>query len=235
MVHPWCTQVFVHWELSILVKSALSKVTQLDLQTRPPPGACSGVMLKSHQSKAGGLRLFQGEEFIASVLVPPAGQKKTCIISIHGSVHSCLDHFSGQLDTPKLHVLWFCTLVPSHKMSWKEECMDPPPCFIQHLDHLVLTVKSTEDTVAFYSKVLGTEVVTFKVTLEDRLNSGLGELELQFWVSDWSLWFSARISGALPWGGDGRTNTSCRPSGFDFHRIKLSQRKIQTMFQKKSK
>ncbi|PKK26936.1 glyoxalase domain containing 5 [Columba livia] len=47
-------------------------------------------------------------------------------------------------------------------MSWKEECMDPPPCFIQHLDHLVLTVKSTEDTVAFYSKVLGTEVVTFK-------------------------------------------------------------------------
>ncbi|KAK2527397.1 hypothetical protein Q9233_007929, partial [Columba guinea] len=116
--------------------------------------------------------------------------------------HSCLDHFSGQLDTPKLHVLWFCTLVSSDKMSWKEECMDPPPCFIQHLDHLVLTVKSTEDTVAFYSKVLGTEVVTFKVTLEDRLNSGLGELELQFWVSDWSLWFSARISGALPWGGD---------------------------------
>ncbi|NXX17364.1 GLOD5 protein, partial [Podargus strigoides] len=47
-------------------------------------------------------------------------------------------------------------------MSWKEECMNPPPCFIQRLDHLVLTVKSIEDTVAFYSKVLGMEVVTFK-------------------------------------------------------------------------
>lgn len=49
-------------------------------------------------------------------------------------------------------------------MSWKEECVSPPSCFIQRLDHLVLTVKSIEDTVAFYSKVLGMEVVTFKVT-----------------------------------------------------------------------
>ncbi|KAF1674165.1 GLOD5 protein, partial [Pygoscelis papua] len=48
------------------------------------------------------------------------------------------------------------------EMSWKEECMNPPPCFIRQLDHLVLTVKSIEDTVAFYSKVLGMEVVTFK-------------------------------------------------------------------------
>ncbi|NXY19968.1 GLOD5 protein, partial [Atrichornis clamosus] len=47
-------------------------------------------------------------------------------------------------------------------MSWKEEGTSPPPCFIQQLDHLVLTVKSIEDTVAFYSKVLGMEVVTFK-------------------------------------------------------------------------
>ena len=48
-------------------------------------------------------------------------------------------------------------------MSWKEKSMNPPPCFIQSLDHLVFTVKSIEDTVAFYSKVLGMEVVTFKV------------------------------------------------------------------------
>ncbi|KAM9274223.1 glyoxalase domain-containing protein 5 [Morus bassanus] len=54
-------------------------------------------------------------------------------------------------------------LVPSPElMYWKEECMSPPSCLIQQLDHLVLTVKSTEDTVAFYSKVLGMEVVTFK-------------------------------------------------------------------------
>ncbi|NXF79653.1 GLOD5 protein, partial [Sclerurus mexicanus] len=47
-------------------------------------------------------------------------------------------------------------------MSWKEERVSPPSCFIQRLDHLVLTVKSIENTVAFYSKVLGMEVVTFK-------------------------------------------------------------------------
>ncbi|NXD30659.1 GLOD5 protein, partial [Spelaeornis formosus] len=47
-------------------------------------------------------------------------------------------------------------------MSWKEKGTSPPSCFIQRLDHLVLTVKSIEDTVAFYSKVLGMEVVTFK-------------------------------------------------------------------------
>lgn len=33
---------------------------------------------------------------------------------------------------------------------------------IDHLDHLVLTVKSIEATCAFYTKVLGMEVVTFK-------------------------------------------------------------------------
>ncbi|NXR12444.1 GLOD5 protein, partial [Semnornis frantzii] len=48
------------------------------------------------------------------------------------------------------------------RMSWKEKQASPPPCFIQRLDHLVLTVKSIEDTVAFYSKVLGMQVVTFK-------------------------------------------------------------------------
>ncbi|NXH49027.1 GLOD5 protein, partial [Dicaeum eximium] len=47
-------------------------------------------------------------------------------------------------------------------MASKEEDMSTPSCFIQSLDHLVLTVKSIEDTVAFYSKVLGMEVVTFK-------------------------------------------------------------------------
>uniref|UniRef100_A0A8C9NUW3 Glyoxalase domain-containing protein 5 n=1 Tax=Serinus canaria TaxID=9135 RepID=A0A8C9NUW3_SERCA len=47
-------------------------------------------------------------------------------------------------------------------MAWKERGTSPPSCFIQRLDHLVLTVKSIEDTVAFYSKVLGMEVVTFK-------------------------------------------------------------------------
>ncbi|NXG73215.1 GLOD5 protein, partial [Baryphthengus martii] len=47
-------------------------------------------------------------------------------------------------------------------MSWKKDHRSPPSCFVQRLDHLVLTVKSIEDTVAFYSKVLGMEVVTFK-------------------------------------------------------------------------
>lgn len=62
----------------------------------------------------------------------------------------------------------FCFSMPApspESMAWREEGRSPPPCFIQRLDHLVLTVKSIEDTVAFYSKVLGMEVVTFKVTL----------------------------------------------------------------------
>ncbi|KAK6491115.1 glyoxalase domain-containing protein 5-like [Huso huso] len=37
-----------------------------------------------------------------------------------------------------------------------------PPLRIQGLDHLVLTVRSIEETTGFYSKVLGMEVVTFK-------------------------------------------------------------------------
>lgn len=73
-------------------------------------------------------------------------------------------------------------------MSWKEKSMNPPPCFIQHLDHLVLTVKSIEDTVAFYSKVLGMEVVTFKVTGAKQA-LGLRGLELQSCTGAWSLWF----------------------------------------------
>lgn len=36
------------------------------------------------------------------------------------------------------------------------------PVDISHLDHLVLTVKSVPDTVNFYTKVLGMEVITFK-------------------------------------------------------------------------
>ncbi|KAJ8338363.1 hypothetical protein SKAU_G00373290 [Synaphobranchus kaupii] len=36
------------------------------------------------------------------------------------------------------------------------------PVRINRLDHLVLTVKSVPDTLAFYSKVLGMEIVTFK-------------------------------------------------------------------------
>uniref|UniRef100_A0A3B3QGM1 Glyoxalase domain-containing protein 5 n=1 Tax=Paramormyrops kingsleyae TaxID=1676925 RepID=A0A3B3QGM1_9TELE len=36
------------------------------------------------------------------------------------------------------------------------------PIRISKLDHLVLTVKSISDTIAFYSSVLGMEVITFK-------------------------------------------------------------------------
>ncbi|KAM3940502.1 glyoxalase domain-containing protein 5 [Leptodactylus fuscus] len=36
------------------------------------------------------------------------------------------------------------------------------PFHIKHLDHLVLTVRSIPDTVGFYTRVLGMDVVTFK-------------------------------------------------------------------------
>lgn len=90
MVHPWCTQGFVHRELSILVALALSEVTQLVLQIWPQPGLWHAQV---PPKQSGGLRPLQGGEFIASVLVPPAGQKKTRLISIHSSFHSCLDRF----------------------------------------------------------------------------------------------------------------------------------------------
>ncbi|XP_039345067.1 glyoxalase domain-containing protein 5 isoform X2 [Mauremys reevesii] len=47
-------------------------------------------------------------------------------------------------------------------MSSQEKREGPHPCLICRLDHLVLTVKSIEDTIGFYSKILGMEVVTFK-------------------------------------------------------------------------
>nr|XP_033799792.1 glyoxalase domain-containing protein 5 [Geotrypetes seraphini] len=46
--------------------------------------------------------------------------------------------------------------------SWRDYSKGPSPFVIDQLDHLVLTVKNIEDTIAFYSKVLGMEVVTFK-------------------------------------------------------------------------
>ncbi|CAJ1058051.1 glyoxalase domain-containing protein 5 [Xyrichtys novacula] len=36
------------------------------------------------------------------------------------------------------------------------------PVEVSHLDHLVLTVKNVQNTVNFYSSVLGMEVITFK-------------------------------------------------------------------------
>ncbi|XP_074133741.1 glyoxalase domain-containing protein 5-like isoform X2 [Sminthopsis crassicaudata] len=37
-----------------------------------------------------------------------------------------------------------------------------PSCLVHGLDHLVMTVKSIEETSSFYSRALGMEVVTFK-------------------------------------------------------------------------
>lgn len=44
-------------------------------------------------------------------------------------------------------------------VKFKSSC----PVEVSHLDHLVLTVKNVPDTIKFYTSVLGTEVVTFKV------------------------------------------------------------------------
>ncbi|XP_044538544.1 glyoxalase domain-containing protein 5 [Gracilinanus agilis] len=38
----------------------------------------------------------------------------------------------------------------------------PASCLVQGIDHLVMTVKSIEESAAFYSKALGMQVVTFK-------------------------------------------------------------------------
>ncbi|XP_071363037.1 glyoxalase domain-containing protein 5 [Trachinotus anak] len=36
------------------------------------------------------------------------------------------------------------------------------PVEVSHLDHMVITVKSVQDTINFYTSVLGMEVITFK-------------------------------------------------------------------------
>ncbi|XP_003939592.1 glyoxalase domain-containing protein 5 [Saimiri boliviensis] len=53
----------------------------------------------------------------------------------------------------------------SEKQSWRDSSQTPPPSLICRLDHIVMTVKSIEDTTMFYSKILGTKIITFK---EDR-------------------------------------------------------------------
>ncbi|KAM9330304.1 glyoxalase domain-containing protein 5 [Gastrophryne carolinensis] len=57
--------------------------------------------------------------------------------------------------------------VPRHLVRFLSQA----PIQIKRLDHLVLTVKRIEDTVAFYTRVLGMEVVTFK---GDRKALGFG-------------------------------------------------------------
>lgn len=47
--------------------------------------------------------------------------------------------------------------------SRRNSSQTPSPCLIHRLDHIVMTVKSIEDTTMFYSKILGMEVTTFKV------------------------------------------------------------------------
>nr|XP_034963003.1 glyoxalase domain-containing protein 5 isoform X2 [Zootoca vivipara] len=48
------------------------------------------------------------------------------------------------------------------EMSQERSGKAAPPGLIHRLDHLVMTVRSIEDTAAFYSRVLGMEVVSFK-------------------------------------------------------------------------
>ncbi|XP_075813850.1 glyoxalase domain-containing protein 5 [Microtus pennsylvanicus] len=44
----------------------------------------------------------------------------------------------------------------------KNSSQTPSPGLIHRLDHVVMTVRSIEDTITFYSKILGMEVTTFK-------------------------------------------------------------------------
>ncbi|XP_049622864.1 glyoxalase domain-containing protein 5 [Suncus etruscus] len=49
----------------------------------------------------------------------------------------------------------------SETQSWRNSSQTPP-CLIHSLDHIVMTVKSIQETIKFYSKILGMEVRTFK-------------------------------------------------------------------------
>ncbi|XP_066106599.1 glyoxalase domain-containing protein 5 [Saccopteryx bilineata] len=50
----------------------------------------------------------------------------------------------------------------SEKQSWRHSSQTAFPCLIHRLDHIVMTVKSIKDTIMFYSKILGTEIIAFK-------------------------------------------------------------------------
>uniref|UniRef100_A0A8C8RI45 Glyoxalase domain-containing protein 5 n=1 Tax=Pelusios castaneus TaxID=367368 RepID=A0A8C8RI45_9SAUR len=76
---------------------------------------------------------------------------------LHRTCLSSLREVVGLFFLSKFHSCSFPEM-----MSRQGKCEGPPPCLIQRLDHLVLTVKSIEDTVSFYSRVLGMEAVTFK-------------------------------------------------------------------------
>lgn len=52
---------------------------------------------------------------------------------------------------------------PSQAMSGAGGGPALPRGLVSHLDHVVMTVRSIEDTAAFYSRVLGLEVATFQV------------------------------------------------------------------------
>ncbi|XP_051877926.1 glyoxalase domain-containing protein 5 [Pristis pectinata] len=65
--------------------------------------------------------------------------------------------FKGLLPTVlRYHGVYRQTLI---QLNWRNITS---PVQIKGLDHLVLTVKSIEDTVAFYSRTLGMQIVTFK-------------------------------------------------------------------------
>ncbi|XP_058514671.1 glyoxalase domain-containing protein 5 [Ochotona princeps] len=55
--------------------------------------------------------------------------------------------------------MWGGTL---EKQARSNSSQTPSPCLIHRLDHIVMTVKSIQDTTTFYSKILGMEVTTFK-------------------------------------------------------------------------
>ncbi|XP_040854749.1 glyoxalase domain-containing protein 5 [Ochotona curzoniae] len=55
--------------------------------------------------------------------------------------------------------MWSRTL---EKQARSSSSQTPSRCLIHRLDHIVMTVKSIQDTTTFYSKILGMEVTTFK-------------------------------------------------------------------------
>ncbi|XP_044133317.1 glyoxalase domain-containing protein 5 [Bufo gargarizans] len=92
------------------------------------------------------------------VISPPPGSKKSKILKGNPSRPSHFPAPDAMLPLCRL-------LLPRAQVSPRTLRLfsdSPAPFRIKHLDHLVLTVRSIEQTVGFYTRVLGMGLVTFK-------------------------------------------------------------------------
>uniref|UniRef100_A0ACB8FYK4 Uncharacterized protein n=1 Tax=Sphaerodactylus townsendi TaxID=933632 RepID=A0ACB8FYK4_9SAUR len=138
-----------------------SSVMQLSLVILGGVSMCQNV---KHTQNVQDSAFSPGNAELENRSVPVAQTTVQGFLSTLAGIHSHSTHqplrFAGHHSHPGPGTI---QVLGSQAMSWKEDDVAPPQGLIRCLDHLVMTVKSIEETAAFYSQVLGMEVITFKV------------------------------------------------------------------------